>query len=194
VEDLRERTGWHFATDFWPHSHHWQVMGQVRAAATSSGTVTVGGAQVCGLMTSWGDGLYPVFRDFDRAGRLVRLRVELGGPDTVRRMQRVEERYFGPLALLAVVTARVWEEGRPVRWLYRTAPHNERDSGWFVFAGDEPRAYTADPANARLVPLRDLIDRDRDLEAVFRAPPGAAFERRRLGGPFTPVAWRPGED
>jgi hypothetical protein len=145
-------------------------------------------------MTSWGDGIYPVFRDLDRDGRLVRLRVELGGPETVRRMQQVEDRWFGPLSLLAIVTARVWEEGRPVRWLYRSEPDNERDSGWRVFAGDETADYTDDPETARLVPLRELIDRDRELAEVLRSPPGTAFERRRLGGPFTPVAWQPEED
>jgi hypothetical protein len=190
VEDLRERTGWRFATDYRPHSHHWEVMRQVRASATESGTVEVNGAQVCGLMTSWGDGIFPVFRDLDRAGRLVRLRVELGGPETVQRMQQVEERWFGPLSLLGVVTARVWEEGRPVRFLYRSEPINERDSGWSIFAGDEPPGYTDDPDTARLVPLRELIDRDPALEEVFRSPPGTAFERRRLSGPFTPVAVR----
>src|SRR6516164_4743835 len=128
-------------------------------------------------MTSWGDGIYPVFRDLDRDGRLVRLRVELGGPETVRRMQQVEDRWFGPLSLLAIVTARVWEEGRPVRWLYRSEPDNERDSGWRVFAGDEPPGYTDSPETARLVPLRELIDRDRALEELFRAPAGSAFER-----------------
>jgi hypothetical protein len=194
VESLHEQTGWHFATDYRPHSHHWAVMRQVRSSATSSGTVEVGGARVCGLMTSWGDGIFPVFRDFDKAGRLLRLRVELGGADTVQRMQRVEEWWFGPLSLLAIVTARVQEEGRPIRWLYRAEPHNERDSGWRIFAGDEPPSYTDDPATARLVPLRELISRDRDLEALFRSPAGSAFERRRLGGPFTPVAWRPEED
>jgi hypothetical protein len=194
VVNLRGRTGWQLATDYRPHSHHWEVMRQVRASPTSSGTVRVGGARVCGLMTSWGDGIYPVFRDLDRAGRLVRLRVELGGPETVRRVQRVEERWFGPLSLLAIVTARVWEEGRAVRWLYRAEPHNERDSGWRVFAGDEAPGYADDPRTARLVPLRELIDRDRGLEEVFRSPPGTAFERRRLRGPFTPVAWQPEED
>jgi hypothetical protein len=194
VTGLRERTGWRFAVGSWPHSHHWQVMRQVRASPTDSGTVEVGGAQLCGFMTSWGDGLYPVFRDLDRAGRLVRLRVELGGPETVRRMQPVEERWFGPLSLLAIVTARVWEEGRPVRWLHRSRPDNERDSGWRVFAGDEPPGYTDDPETARLVPLRELIDRDRALEELFRAPAGSAFERRRQDGPFTPVAWRDEED
>jgi hypothetical protein len=191
---LRERTGWRFALDYRPHSHHWEVMRQVRTSPTSSGTVEVGAARVCGFMTSWGDGLYPVFRDLDRAGRLVRLRVELGGADTVRRMQAVEERWCGPLSLLAIVTARVWEEEKPVRWLYRTDPDNASDSGWRVFAGDEPRGYTDDPAAARVVPLRELIDRDRALEEVLRSPPGSAFERRRLRGPFTPVVWRPEED
>ncbi|MBY0398249.1 MAG: DUF2185 domain-containing protein, partial [Thermoleophilia bacterium] len=187
AETLRQNRGWRFATDFRPHSHHWAAMRQVRVSGTEAGTVDTGAGRVCGFMTSWGDGIFPVFRDFDARGRLLRLRVELGGPETVERMRRVDERYFGALSLLAIVTARVCEEGRPARWLVRTEPHNERDSGWQVFAGDEPPSYLDDPDNARLVPLRELIDRDPALEEAFRAPVGSAFERRRADGPLTPA-------
>jgi hypothetical protein len=89
----------------------------------------------------------------------------------------------------------VWLECRPGGRVARSLKvYNERDSGWRVFAGDEPPGYTDDSETARLVPLRELIGRDHDLEALFRSPPGTAFERRRRRGPFTPVAWRPEED
>jgi hypothetical protein len=187
VEQLRDKKGWVFATDFRPHSHHWQVMKQVRASATDSGTVEVGGAKTCTFMTSWGDGLYPVFRDLDATGRVVRIRLDLGNDDTVKRFRAMMERHFGEFAKRAIVTARVWKDGEPVRWLYRQATDREEDSGWRVFAGDEPPDYLADPDNGCLVPLRELVDRDKKLEAVFRSPVGSAFERREAQADFMRV-------
>jgi hypothetical protein len=78
VEHLRARKHLRFATDFRPHSHHFYVMDQIRSTTTGSATLTVGGATLCAFSTSWGDGCFPVFRDLDAAGGLVRLRIELG--------------------------------------------------------------------------------------------------------------------
>ena len=63
--------------DFRPHSHHWQVMRQVRASETGSGTVEVGGARILFAQTSWGDGFFPVYADRDATGDLVAIRVML---------------------------------------------------------------------------------------------------------------------
>jgi hypothetical protein len=61
--------------DFRPHSHHWQVMRQVRASAVEAGTVEVGGARVLCTMTGQGDGWFPVSADLGPAGELVAVRV-----------------------------------------------------------------------------------------------------------------------
>jgi hypothetical protein len=61
--------------DFRPHSHHWQVMREVRASATEAGTVEVGGAQVLCAMTGRGDGWFAVSVDLARDGGLVAVRV-----------------------------------------------------------------------------------------------------------------------
>lgn len=63
--------------DFRPHSHHWQVMRQVRASGTESGTIQVGGADILFAMTSWGDGFFPAYADLDSAGSLVAIRITL---------------------------------------------------------------------------------------------------------------------
>ncbi|WBC14891.1 hypothetical protein O7600_28085 [Micromonospora sp. WMMA1998] len=65
------------AVDFRPHSHHWEVMRQVRASDTESGTLTLGDAQILFAMTSWGDGVFPVQVDRDAAGDLLAVRVTL---------------------------------------------------------------------------------------------------------------------
>ncbi|MFI7074788.1 hypothetical protein [Micromonospora sediminicola] len=65
------------AVDFRPHSHHWEVMRQVRASDTESGTLALGDAQILFAMTSWGDGVFPVQVDRDAAGDLLAVRVTL---------------------------------------------------------------------------------------------------------------------
>jgi hypothetical protein len=92
IDEIREQRGLKCAFDFRPHSHHYQVMKQVRATATQSGTIEVGGAKTCTFMTTWGDGLYPVYRDLDAAGRLVRIRIDLGNDEIVFRQRSLEER------------------------------------------------------------------------------------------------------
>ncbi|WP_117209947.1 hypothetical protein [Allorhizocola rhizosphaerae] len=93
-EDLPARDGWQRAIaiqawkderperklglDFRPHSHHWQVMRQVRADDdTESGTIAVGGADITFAMTSWGDGFFPAYADYDGRGGLVAVRIQL---------------------------------------------------------------------------------------------------------------------
>jgi hypothetical protein len=49
-----------FAFDFRPHTHHWQVMRDVRATRTESGMLDLAGARLCIFMTTWGDGAFPV--------------------------------------------------------------------------------------------------------------------------------------
>lgn len=87
VEVLAEESRLKIATDWRPHSHHFLVMDQVRSSPTESGTLDLAGTKLCGFMTTWGDGAFPVFRDLDDAGRLVRLRIDLGNERTVRRLR-----------------------------------------------------------------------------------------------------------
>ncbi|GAA2215160.1 hypothetical protein GCM10009850_106270 [Nonomuraea monospora] len=66
------------AIDFRPHSHHWQIMAQVRAARHEVGTIEVGGTRTMCFMTSWGDGFFPVAADYDADGHLAQIRIVLG--------------------------------------------------------------------------------------------------------------------
>ena len=194
VERLRDEHGWRFATDFRPHSHHWQAMQQVRASETESGTVVVGGAEMCVFMTSWGDGIFEIYADYDADDRLARIRAVLGSENTLARMRALNERYFGAFAKMALVSKRVFEDGNCARFLYREAPDVERDSGWRVFAGGESDDYANDADNIAPVPLRELIDRDKKLEALFRQPESSVFERAVCGDDFERVTdWAPEE-
>ncbi|WP_328452497.1 DUF2185 domain-containing protein [Amycolatopsis sp. NBC_00438] len=181
LEELR------FRFDVRPHDDHYRVLRQMYRSPAESGTIEVAGATMTGWFTGWGDGAYPVYRDLAADGTLLRVRVELGAPEIVRRQRRFEELWFGDLAKLALVSARVARDGAPVTWLHREAPDNEEDSGWRVFAGDETQEYVDDAANCRLLPLRELIRADPGLEELLGHPAPAAFERAGPDVAFVPV-------
>jgi len=84
VWQAMQKNQWKVALDYRPHSHHWNVMRQVRASATESGTIEVGGATMCGFMTSWGDGLFYVVVECDKGGEVVRVRLQLGDDERVK--------------------------------------------------------------------------------------------------------------
>lgn len=76
VEEHRDNRALKVATDYRPHSHHWRVMGPTRKSSSESGMTEIDGLTVCNFMTTWGDGVFDVYRDMDAAGRLVRIRIE----------------------------------------------------------------------------------------------------------------------
>ncbi|MFD8982454.1 hypothetical protein [Streptomyces sp. NPDC059564] len=75
VQSWKEETGRRMMVDFRPHSHHWQIMRQVRASEVEAGTVDIGDARLLCAMTSWGDGYFPVLANLDVSGALVAVRV-----------------------------------------------------------------------------------------------------------------------
>jgi hypothetical protein len=81
-----------FAVDFRPHTHHWQVMRNVRATRTESGVLDLAGARLCMFMTTWGDGAFPIEADLDPAGQVLRIRIEVGCDKTVARMRNLVRR------------------------------------------------------------------------------------------------------
>ncbi len=92
VEEVRSRDSLKFATDFRPHSHNYELLKQIRASSTESGGVALGASKACGFSTTWGDGIYPVLRDLAKDGSLVRLRIDVGNGEIVRRQEKLEKR------------------------------------------------------------------------------------------------------
>ncbi len=70
-----------FAFDFRPHSHHWQVMADVRAALHEAATIEVGGAQLMFAMTSVGDGFFPVHVEHNASGGPTAIQVSIQDDD-----------------------------------------------------------------------------------------------------------------
>jgi hypothetical protein len=93
LERARTERAWKLAIDFWPHSHHWQLMQQVRASRSEIGTVDISAARLCGFMTSWGDGIFDVQAERDALGRLVHLTIDCGNEATVERQGHLGERW-----------------------------------------------------------------------------------------------------
>jgi hypothetical protein len=77
VQEYRDKHSLKIAMDYRPHSHHWQVMKAVRQNDTESSTTELNSQLVCNFMTTWGDGLFQVFRDLDGFGELVQIRIEM---------------------------------------------------------------------------------------------------------------------
>ena len=71
--------------DYRPHSHDYQVMQQIRRGAEFGvGSIEVGRARAVAFHTSWGDGVYPVYR-IGTSDRPSSLHLELG--DEARRLR-----------------------------------------------------------------------------------------------------------
>lgn len=78
VQEYRDVHSLKVAVDYRPHSHHWQVMKPIREnSPTESSTTELDGVKVCNFMTTWGDGLFRVYRDLDSPGELVQIRIEM---------------------------------------------------------------------------------------------------------------------
>jgi hypothetical protein len=72
-----------------PHSHFYRVMEQIRSGPPEVGGLTLDGAALLGLSTSWGDGLFPIWVDRDKAGAVVAIRLELGSEKRRQLMEAV---------------------------------------------------------------------------------------------------------
>jgi hypothetical protein len=77
------------ALELRPHSHFYRVMEQIRSGPPEVGALALDGAMLLGLSTSWGDGLFPISVDRDKAGAVVAIRLELGSEKRRQLMEAV---------------------------------------------------------------------------------------------------------
>lgn len=75
------------------------------------------------------------------------------------------------LAKKVCVSRRSHERDQRPRYISRTDPLRDDDSGWQALVGDETDAEVGNSANVLLQPLGYLIDRWPELRAVFRTDP-----------------------
>ncbi|MGI5214332.1 hypothetical protein [Plantactinospora sp. CA-290183] len=104
VEQARERAAaladWQQAdparalvVDFRPHSDHFQLMAGVRASPAEAGAVTVGGADLVGAMTGYGDGLFEVHLEVAADGTAAGLELLFATPEHLTRYADFLRRY-----------------------------------------------------------------------------------------------------
>ncbi|MEW5739186.1 MAG: hypothetical protein AB1938_09695 [Myxococcota bacterium] len=77
VEQVKATSGFKLATDFRPHSHHYQALAAARASPVGAASLDVGHLRVCLAFTGCGDGVFPVFAERDSTGSLCGVRVQL---------------------------------------------------------------------------------------------------------------------
>jgi uncharacterized protein YegJ (DUF2314 family) len=74
----------------------------------------------------------------------------------------------------ALVSKRAIEK-REINWAVKDGPHNEMDSGWQLFYGNEDDEYNSDISNITILALADILSFEPRLEDVF-ASEHNAFE------------------
>jgi hypothetical protein len=85
-----------------------------------------------------------------------------------------------------VVTNTVLEGGR-VGFMCRVDPIDQSDSGWRFTSGRESEEYLADVANKSWQEIHNIVEFDKDIVPLLKAPIGSAFRREDGTGPFVAV-------
>jgi hypothetical protein len=93
---------------------------------------------------------------------------------------KLKREQIAPVALGrggCLCTDRIVVDGVPVGYMYRETPHNQQDSGWRFFAGDEDDAYMADSQRHDVYDVNTVVNYDPDILPFLDAAAGSAFER-----------------
>jgi hypothetical protein len=89
IEQWQRAPNHKLVVDYRPHSHHYQVTQQIGPGGEFGvGWIEVGGASVVAFHTSWGDGVYPVYRT-GTSDRPSGLQIELGDEARRQRMHKL---------------------------------------------------------------------------------------------------------
>ncbi len=81
-----------------------------------------------------------------------------------------------------LATDRIVVDGARVSYMYREIPHNEQDSGWRFFAGDEDASYMNNNDRHGVYDVNTIANYDPDILPLLSADFGSRFERDELGG------------
>lgn len=80
-----------------------------------------------------------------------------------------------------VASDRISVDGCKVGYMYREEPHNEQDSGWVFWEGNESEEYQTNWANAEVLHLNTICNYDPDIVPYLCEPYGSAFQRDKSG-------------
>jgi hypothetical protein len=91
LEGLRRSGELRFAFDFRPHTHPFFLLAQIRESDAEAGVIEVGGHAMCGFMTTWGDGVFPVTLEVDAENQPIRCTITLATEEAIENMRAVNE-------------------------------------------------------------------------------------------------------
>ncbi|NEO88341.1 MAG: DUF2185 domain-containing protein [Spirulina sp. SIO3F2] len=81
----------------------------------------------------------------------------------------------------ALVTDRIAVDGERVGYMTRLDSHNQADSGWVFYAGDETQEYLDDSRNTSVMALNTIANFDFSILPFLMFPPGTQVERSKNG-------------
>jgi hypothetical protein len=86
-----------------------------------------------------------------------------------------------------LATDKITVDGLPVKYMYRSKPNNEIDSGWQFFSGTEDQAYLDDPNNSAVYDVNTIANYDKAIIPYLNSPLGTDLERIPGTGRFRVV-------
>lgn len=87
-----ERESLRVRVDYRPHCNLGRMNAAMRASDRDAAELELDGDRIVGFGNRWGDGVFAVSRCSDASGRCIRIRIELGTPETQARMRAVFSR------------------------------------------------------------------------------------------------------
>jgi hypothetical protein len=93
IEQWRAEHNARLMVDFRPHSDHFALMAQVRADPFGAGQVRVGGAQLVGASTGFGDGHYEVHLELDDHQQPAGVQLLFATPENLEQFAEFVEEY-----------------------------------------------------------------------------------------------------
>lgn len=179
VQGIVEKRGLKAGFDYRPHCNLERLNSQVRSTEKRAGNLVLSGSKICGFDNRWGDGVFPVIRDFDTQGKLARIRIDVGNEDRCNLMRRIFLRYK-----MAIVAKKVLNGDEPLRFAVREKVQLSQDSGWTLSAGTETGKYMKGDQNLAPILIKDAMERWPMLKNIIDTPPPASFKLE--GGKFVP--------
>lgn len=103
---------------------------------------------------------------------------------------RLKAEQISPIATgfgACMASDRITVDGLPVRFCYRTEPHNEIDSGWKFLSGTEDEAYMNNASNHAIYDVNTIANYDPSIIPLLNEPVGSVFEKVPDAQFFVPV-------
>ncbi len=80
-----------------------------------------------------------------------------------------------------IATDKITVEGLPVKYMYRSIPNNDIDSGWRFFSGTETQEYIDDLNNSRVYEVNTIANYDQSIIPYLDLPLGVGLEKDENG-------------